>query len=431
MAKQDDHIAANKSLFLGVIICLLGAVFYCYEFLLRIEPSVMVPHLMKQFNLTGGTLGILGSMYYWAYSPMQIGVGLTTDIYGPRRVLTMAIIVCTIGSFIFGHTDSTYVAGFGRFLIGFGSAFAFVGVLKLAAIWLPASWFAISAGLATALGMVGALVGDVELSVLVHKIGWQETIYWSTVAGAVLIPIIWLVIRDTHAGHTQAQERVSLKEGVVGVVSIAKNPQMWLTGLIGCALYLSLSVFAEWWGIQFLEKVHNFTSKQASIANSMIFLGWLVGAPLFGLVSDLVHSRRWPLGLGCLISAGFILFIIYMPVLKTHHNPVMIYTILFFFGLFSSAEIICFAIGRESCPNHMAGAAVSFVNMLVMLGGALFQPLVGKLLDWGWDGALLGGVRIFSVEDYRTALLIIPVCLCLAAIASIFLKERFGKGEEG
>lgn len=428
---QTEVYYPKKTLALGILICFLGAVFYCYEYLLRIQPSVMVEYLMRQFHLTGETFGLLGGLYYAAYSPMQIAVGVLTDMYGPRRMLTFAVIVCTIGSFIFGHTESIYIAGLGRFLIGFGSAFAFVGVLKLAAIWLPESWFAVSAGLATALGMVGALVGDVELSVLVHRIGWQNTVLYSTYFGVALIPLIWFVIRDTHPHMKEDQERVKLRMAMRGVGSIAKNPQMWLAGLIGCALFLSLSVFAEQYGILFLQQVHNFTSKQASWANSMVFMGWLFGAPFFGLFSDLVQSRKWPVGLGAIVAACILFYVIYMPVSNAVEQRYLVYTLLFFFGFFSSAEIICFAIGRENCPYHMAGAAVSFINMLVMFGGAVFQPLFGKLLDMGWTGQMAGGVRVFGSDVYRHALLIIPMAMLFAAFGSFFIRDRFKEVPEG
>jgi len=428
---QEDIAYSRKSLILGVFICLLGAVFYCYEYLLRIEPSVMVHELMREFHLTGAGFGMLGGVYYLVYSPMQIGVGVLTDIYGPRKMLTMAVIVCTIGSFVFGHADSVYVAAFGRFLIGFGSAFAFVGVLKLAAIWLPASWFAAAVGLATALGMVGALVGDIELTILVNKIHWQKTVLYSAYFGVILTPLIWFFIRDVHPQRSEKEERVSFKPAMQGLLRIAKNPQMWLAGLIGCVLFLSLSLFAEQYGILFLQQVHNFSSKQASVANSMVFLGWLVGAPFFGFISDLARTRRIPITIGSIVSAIIILYIIYMPASLTGGQVLVVNTLLFLFGFFSSAEIICFAIGRENSPLHMSGAAIAFINMLVMFGGAVCQPLFGKLLDLGWEGKVVNGVHIFSPEVYRHALLIIPICLIFSAVGSFFIKDHFTKVKEG
>ena len=183
------------------VICGLAAAFYCYEYLLRITPGLMIPELQLAFSVKGQYLdatliGHLSAFYYYAYTPMQLPVGLFMDRYGPRWILTFAVICCAAGTMLFGITTEYWIAAFGRFLIGFGSAFAFVGVLKLASTWLPADRFAMVSGLATTLGMIGAMMGGVILTDLIQAIGWRDTIIYSSYVGFVLGPIIWLVVRD-------------------------------------------------------------------------------------------------------------------------------------------------------------------------------------------------------------------------------------------
>lgn len=425
---MTESQVSRRSMILGWVICSLGAVFYCYEYLLRIEPSVMVPELMHKFHLSAEEFGFITSLYYLAYTPMQVIVGLLTDILGPRKTLTGAVLVCALGSLLFGSTDYIWLAGTGRFLIGFGSAFAFVGVLKLAGIWLPRSRFALFAGLATALGMLGGMMGSVQLSNLVGSIGWQQTVFIGTILGFLLVPIIWLVVRDTHGDpeFMEPLERVTLVEALRGVVSIAGNLQMWYCGVIGLSLYMSLSVFAELWGVNFLQKTYGYTAQQASYANALVFGGWLVGAPFVGWFSDKLRSRRIPLMLGCICSGICFLAVLFL----TPQSPWMVYLLMFLFGFFSSAEVVCFAIGRENCPFHMAGSAVSFVNMLVMFGGMVFSPLVGRLLDQNWTGHMLDGLRIYSSGNYRGALMMIPIGLLIGLILTFLMRESYGIGEE-
>lgn len=419
---------SRKSVRLGWMICILGAIFFCYEYLLRIEPSVMVTELMRDFSLTAAEFGLITSLYYFAYTPMQIGVGVLTDIFGPRKMLTFAVSICAIGSLIFGASDNIWVLGFGRFLIGFGSSFAFVGVLKLAAIWLPSSRFALFVGLATSLGMVGAMVGDVQLSVLVHRIGWQDTIFVGTIFGFLLIPFIWFIVRDTHGDPSVMEplERVTVREAFRGVWQMARNQQMWLIGLIGLALYMSLTVFAELWGIDFLRKFYGLSSADASRANAMVFFGWLLGGPFAGWFSDYIRSRRLVLFIGCLLSGICILIILYFP----PSNLTVLFALLLGYGFFSSAEIVCFAMGRENCSFHMAGSAVAFVNTLVMFGGMIFQSQVGKILDWGWTGKIVDGVRVYPTEAYQNALVMIPIALAISMVLIFLVRESFGSGEE-
>ena len=158
---------------IGWLICGLGAIFYSYEYLLRIAPSVMEPALREHFDLSATGFGLLSSIYYFAYVPMQLPVGVLLDRYGPRRLLTFACLICVIGTLLFTGTTVFWIAATGRFLVGFGSAFAFVGVLKLATIWLPENRLAMVSGMTSALGAIGAMLGDNFLEIFVNRL-WLD-----------------------------------------------------------------------------------------------------------------------------------------------------------------------------------------------------------------------------------------------------------------
>ena len=405
---------------IGWVICTLAAIFYCYEYLLRIEPGAMVTQLMQQFQADATQIGVLSAFYYFIYTPMQIIVGLLSDLYGPRKILTLAIITCAIGSYVFSIATTLPVAAAGRLLIGFGSAFAFVIVLKLATLWLPKKFFALFVGLATALGMLGGMVGSIALSYMVRQLGWQHTINAGTILGVILVPLIWLIIRDKPQEATgRVSNKPQYKATFLGLVQILKKPQMWLNGCIAGLMYLSLSLFAELWGNSFLGSVYHLSAAKVAAANSMVFLGWLVGGPLVGYVSDMAYSRKIPLAVGCLISAIVISLIIYCPQFSAN----WLYLLLFIFGVFSSFEVLCFAVSKESNPDRLVATASSVTNLLTMVGGIICQPLVGKILDSTWSGQMIDGIRVYSVANYQLALTILPVAFLLGFVLTWRLRE--------
>ncbi len=413
----------NQSRVLPWVICGLAAIFYCYEYLLRVSPSVMSTDLMDTFGISATALGNLVGFYYYAYAPAQIPVGLLMDRYGPRLILTLATLACAVGTMLFGGSQLYWVAAIGRFLVGLGSAFAFVGVLKLATMWLPANRFAFISGMATTLGMIGAMSGQIILTQIVAKIDWQNTVLYSGLFGFLLAPVLWLIVRDAPLHHRVREEHVhhTLTVAVLTkeVKAILANFQMWVNGFIGFLLYLPTSVFAEFWGVPYLESAQGLTPHEAALAVSMIFLGWAVGGPIVGLVSDRIESRRAPLFMGALVACVLMVCLLTVPYLE----KITIFSILFTFGVFSSAEVICFAIGRENCVPHLAGTAVAVTNFLIMMGGVVFQPLVGRLLDVFWTGEMLDGVRLYGVSSYQKALMILPVGLLLSFVMTFFLKE--------
>jgi sugar phosphate permease len=412
----------KREVFLPWVICALGAVFYCYEFFLRITPGVITTELMGAYDLKGAEVGNFSAFYYHAYVPMQIVVGLLMDRFGPRRLLTVACFICAIGSFLFAGYFGFGWAVAGRFLIGLGSAFAFVGALKLATIWLPPNRFALVSGIILCLGMTGAVIGDFLLRGMVDVIGWQTTIYLSSAVGVVLAFVLWFVVRDASPDHPDYHVHIINFQAIFsGLWKALKNPQIWLNGLVGLLLYVSLSAFAEMWGIQYLEQAKGLSKVYAAHANSMVFLGWAVGGPLWGWFSDFIGRRRMPLFIGTIGAIILVSILLYVPDLSLW----AIYITLFLFGLFSSAQILVFAICHETSHITIAGTAIALTNMIVMLSGNIFQPLIGKLLDLGWVGMVYHGARIYTPYSYQQALSILPVSLVCGMVILFFIRETF------
>src|SRR3990167_780717 len=114
------------------IICCIGMLFYCFNYFLRVSPSTMQPELSQAFHITASQFGTLSAFYYYAYTPMQLPAGMIYDKFGARFVLFFACLMAVAGLAIFISADNFQIAGLGRFFIGFGTAFAYIGVFELA-----------------------------------------------------------------------------------------------------------------------------------------------------------------------------------------------------------------------------------------------------------------------------------------------------------
>lgn len=413
------------------LICGIGVLFYSYEYLLRIAPSVMEIPLKEHYMLTSGGFGALSAYYYYAYVPMQLPVGLLMDKFGPKRLLTLACLLCAIGTYLFCATGIYWVAAAGRFLVGFGSAFAFVGVLKLATMWLPEDKLAMVAGLAAGLGAVGAMVGDNLLGYLVIHTTWKSTLVGASICGLFLTLLLFIGLRDKKEGsqYPNTYKPQGFSRELSDLKTILCNKRIWVNGAYGCFVYLPTTVLAELWGIPYLEHARNLSAEMASFANSLIFLGFMIGAPIMGWLSDKMHRRVTPMkigGLGAfLISCG----IFFIPSLPTNALLVLLFSL----GLFYGSQAIVFVYAREISPTHAAGTAMSVTNMIVMLGGMFLQPLIGYLLDFSMQlrnpeivHAGLSSEKMMSLyqySDYQMAFAVIPFGIFIAFVLTFFLKE--------
>ncbi|MGE3318036.1 MAG: MFS transporter [Candidatus Berkiella sp.] len=396
--------------------CFLGMLFYCYEYYLRVAPSVMKIELQHSFHLTETAFGYLVAFYYYAYTLMQIPVGLSIDKFGPRRVLTFACAICALGTYCFATTTLTPVAQLARFMIGFGSAFAYVGVLKLTNDWLPAKYFAPVTGLCNTLGMLGAIFGEVSMEYLVNVIGWQQTLHYAVIAGVILMLTLWFVLKDKGAQKVQVtDEPLKLSAILKALLMLSRNRQMWIIGLIGCFTFLPISGFAEVWAPNYLENV-GLTQSQAAWGSSLVFLGFAFGAPLWGAISERIKSRRIPMIMGALAAAASMLYVLWIP----SENVAVIYMMLFLTGFFTSVEIIIFAVGNDISDSRASATAAAFSNMVITIAGALLAPVVGLILD---NSLRSSGDVIPSITHYSGALTIIPISLIAASLLALILKE--------
>ena len=419
MLKRVHKYASSSSLFYGLIICTIAAFFYCYEFVLRIIPGILQAELSNRFgHISAAMFGQISALYYFAYSPMQLPVGMLMDRFGPRRLLTIACACCCLGSYLFAFNSSLAFIGVGRFMVGFGSSFAFVGVLTLATMWLPKQFFSLFAGLMTTLGMLGNVYAELKITHMVANVGIDSVLMGTVIIGSILTLIISFVVRDNQVYIED--HHTSLKPFFKEVLHVLCSSKVWLVGLIGACLYTSLSVFGELWGQTYLEQAHHLSKLQSAHTMSMLFIGWAIGAPLSGFLSDKFANRVIPLLIGAVGS----LICIYVVIYASHLPYWLLNTFILLYGVFSATEIIVFIMAKEISGVKISGTVFAVTNMIVTLLGAIFQPLVGWILDIFGHGQLVEGHYHYLVEDYQRALAILPLSLVVVIFLCFIVRER-------
>lgn len=403
---------------------LLASIFYLYEFFVRVAPGVMEHELQTAFHATGAVLGAALGTYYYIYAPMQLAVGMIYDQLGVRKALIPAVLFVAAGSLVCHWADNLTFFIVGRVMQGFGSAFAFVGAMFLAKIWFPGHQLALLSGLTTALGMVGATLGNAGIARVVHELGWRSTWSDAGIFGILLAVGLFLLIPRLPPWEKERRAREKETYGIGLEVLLNRlrvvflNWQIWITGFVACALYLPLAVFGALWGDECVRAMTGCSINQASMAVSMLYLGWLVGGPVVGHLSDHFHTRKIPLIVSSILTTVFLCLLLFLPVRTLWAVSMLI----FLMGLASSMQVVCFVVGLEVAPEHAGGTALAGINMITMLLGGLFQPVAGYLLDWSSGGATVSN---YSVADYRLALLIMPVMTLLSVLACLFLKESY------
>lgn len=397
---------------------IMAVLFYMYELILRFAPGVMAEDLMMNFNVTSTSLGILSSMYYYTYVPLQVPCGWLVDKFGARLVVTVSCLLCAIGTLIMAQTDSLALAGIGRAIVGAGSACAFISCLVVVAHNFPVSRFAFLAGLSNMSGSVGGIIAGAPLAELVNTLGWRTALYSLSIFGIVLASLCYILITDDIRNPTKSSTIWhNLKR-------IFRLPQVLLAGIVGGIMYVPISVFSELWAIPFFMSTYHVSNTVAAVmGSSMVCFGMMLGAPLAPIIGG--YMQRY-LSVMKLSTASMAL--IFSAISFGSYIPAYaMYILCFALGVMAGAQVLCFTFAKNaSSDSSMEGTVMGVTNGLIMLVSLILQPLIGRLLDMFWDGTLLpSGMPCYAQDAYQYAILAMPACLVLCYIALKFVKESY------
>jgi MFS family permease len=265
------------------------------------------------------------------------------------------------------------------------------------------------------MGTIGGLCAGLPLAMCANSIGWRNTIFVLASVGAFIALLVFLIVPRTVTLQKQTKDYGAFLSTFVKII---KNKQIILLGLIGGCMYLPVSVFSELWAVPFFMTKYNVGSETASLASSVIFVGFALGSVPVAMVAKklngYVRTMRFSI-----IGVG----LLFIPLIYVN-NVLLSFVALFLIGVLTSGEILVFACAKNNESPKNAGAAIAFSNGILMLVGSIFQPILGVLLDVFWTGELSEqGLRVYEISCYQWAILTLPVCLAVAYALSLFVKE--------
>ena len=414
----------------------LLASLYFVGFFQRVAPAVMVDELMRDFSITATVLSNLSAVYFYTYAAMQIPSGLLADAVGPRRVGAAAAVAAAAGITLFALADSLWMATLGRGLIGASVAVAFVACMKLAGHWFPANRFATVTGIALLIGNLGGVLAGVPLSEAVASVGWRNAMLASAGVTLLLALVVWLWVRNdpsergyaSHA-HPEALNSAAMSP-MRSLKSVMSERDTWLLFFAGGLIAAPVLTFAGLWGVPYLVQVHGLERSHAAVFTTTMLLGFAVGGPLLGALSDRIGRRKLPyLGATFVHAAGWISFL-----LIDQLSAAALYVLFAAIGFSAGGLIIGFAFSREVNHPGAAGTVGGVVNMAVLGFAAIQQSAMGWILDHHWQGAMSEGTRIYDAAAYQAAFLWLAASAAGALLAVALTREtyfrlRFDSGE--
>jgi MFS family permease len=400
----------NRATKTAAIAWLITAVYYFYQYTLRSAPAVMMPQLSEAFGLSALGVASMVGLFYYGYSPFSLVAGIAMDQLGPRKVIPIGAALVGIGALLFGSGNNE-AASIGRFVQGAGGVFALVGAAYIATTNFPASRAATLIGATQMFGMAGGSAGQVLVApTIAAGVSWSTFWIAMGVVGLVISGVLFFMLPEPEKKERRADW---LKSAGGAMNTVFLNPQSILCGMIAGLLFIPTTIFDMVWGVRYLQEARGFEYGSAVMRSSMVPLGWIIGCPLLGFISDRIGRRKPVIAAGATVLLACLAWILFGRV-----DLFPPYVLGLLAGIASGAAMLPYTVIKEANPPSMSGTATGVVNFLNFTFSALLGPVFGWLLV-----TVSGGATQMTLDHYQMAFQPLLYGVALAIVLTFLLKE--------
>lgn len=404
---------------------LIGSLFYVYQFFFRTIFSTIGEDVAQSFHISVADLSIFFAYYGLSYALVQIPGGMLLDLFGPRKVLTLAMTALAGGVLLVCSTSSYELAIVGRILMGIGSAFGFLGASKLVIMWFPRNLTPFLLGSTVFLGGLGGAFSNYVYEALPDRWSWNETLLFTGLLGLGFAVVIGVLLKERKPKNSGTPKtKVSLFSQIRMVLA---NRNTLLAATFAFFSYIPISIIADSWGPMGFEKIFNTSTANANLTVPYFYISYSVGNFIFSAIASYFRSLRKVL----LIECCFSVVVLYLLMFQTQIGTNTYFGIPGFLllssasGFFLSGVTFAFPLGTSNIPQEISGTAVGFINCLCMISGGIYNKMMEGFLKFFWDGSLNSqGLPIFSGATFRSAFQPLLVTAIMSLLVVYFITEK-------
>ncbi len=383
----------------------IASVFYAYQYILRVMPSIMLNDILQQFQIDAAAFGQFSGVYYIGYSLMHLPIGLMLDRFGPRKVMSGCILLTGVGLLPLVFAEHWAYPIVGRILVGMGSSAAILGVFKIIRMTFSEKRFPRMLSFSVTIGLIGAIYGGAPVSFMRDAFGFQTVALIFAGAAILLASATYWIVPDLNS---------PVRSSVISdVKAVLRNRRVVLTCLFAGLMVGPLEGFADVWGTTFLKKVYGFDGTAAASLPSLIFIGMCFGAPVLTWIGDRIGNY-----LTAIIGAGAAMAAVFFAMLAFPIGPGMLAACFVLVGVCCAYQILAIYKASTYVGGEAAGLTTALANMIIMMFGYAFHTIIGALVQ------TMGGAD--HPQALACGIAVIPICLAagIGGFVYLHIKEQ-------
>ena len=359
--------------------------FFCFFAWFGIAP--LMPIISEQLHLTKAQKGNVAIAAVSATIIARLLVGKLTDRYGPRKVYTWLLIICSLPVMFIGLADSymTFllfrlgigVIGASFVLTQFHTSVMFAPNIKGTANAVAGGWGNTGGG-ATQIIMPLIAAGLVGAGWVSQADSWRYAMIFPGVMLLVMAGLYWKYTKDTPAGNFDELPVTSTGKKENTLLLAAKDYRTWILTAAYAACF-GVEITIDNFAASYFHDDYKASLIMAGLLASLF--GWLniFARALGGIVSDKVGNRFGFNGKVSLLAILLLLEGLGIVLFANAGGLVLAITLLFFFGLClkmangATYSIVPFI--NPKAVGSVAGIVGAGGNIGAMAIGFLFKSM--------------------------------------------------------
>ncbi|GAB4162285.1 MAG: MFS transporter [Rickettsiaceae bacterium] len=396
----------RKSKLVSMLVWLSVTLFYCYQYVLRALPNIIMPDIMGKYTVGAAEFGSFSGIYYIGYIVVHIPIGLLLSRFGGKLVLPICIALTALGLAPLVYLDSWGSVIIGRAFTGIGSSAAIVGALQIFRIIYPDK-FARMLGFTVFFGLITIVyIGNI-LTGIIKTVGIDSTISILFYTGVILAVTTYILM-------PKSVEEVSHSNVWTDVKAVIFNPQLIFTSLFAGFMVGPLEGFADAWGSAFMVAVYGIEKAAADYFTLSMYSGMCIGCIILPYIAD-----KTRLHIGITIFSGLVMILCFTYLLSGYANNHILYYVCLVTGIFCAYQVVIISKIATFVSEERSGMAAAVANMIIMSFGSVFHKSIGENLDRLWNGDMVDGIKIYSKEAFISSISIIPIAILIAIIGLV------------
>lgn len=330
--------------------------------------AVIAPELTRDVGLDAAWLGLVSAAFFATFAAVQIPIGTSLDRFGARRTVAGPMLLAVLGAAVFAFAQVPWHSVLGMGLIGLGCAPIYMGSLFVIGRTTSPSRFALFSSAIVGIGSLGNLAAATPLAAAAADIGWRATmlgIAGATLVGAVLV---FLVVRDPppleHKGGAAARATLG---------DLLAIRDLWPLYPIALLSYPIVVAVRGLWVGPYFSQVHGLGPVDRGNAVSVMVFAMIAGAFVYGPLDRWLGTRKWVVVAGTVGTIGALIALALAPAMSVANASAMFAII----GGVGMTYGVLMAHARAFLPAALLGRGLTLMNMCLIGGAAILQPLSG------------------------------------------------------